>query len=124
MRSLLFAVAASTPVTMVAAMPDPSSGETPADARNPEKEQQLRKDLLSHLDPNVPPYTDGVSGVSVGTQLRIFKVLKVDTASGELQLKVRWRNTGSDEDEWFPYSSLWEEYQHLVIPYMEEHQPT
>ena len=94
----LTAVATATQM----ATPELASGEAETGARNPGLEQQLRTTLLSHLDPNVPPYTDGVSGVSVAMQLRIFKVLKVDTASGELQLKV-WRRM-----VWFDLRLSWD----------------
>lgn len=94
----LTAVATATQM----ATPELASGEAEAGARNPGLEQQLRTTLLSHLDPNVPPYTDGVSGVSVAMQLRIFKVLKVDTASGELQLKL-WRRM-----VWFDLRLSWD----------------
>ena len=40
---------------------------------------------------------------------------------GALQLKVRWRNCTAEDDEWFPFDQLREEYQHLVRAFMEEH---
>ena len=63
----LTAVATATQM----ATPELASGEAETGARNPGLEQQLRTTLLSHLDPNVPPYTDGVSGVSVATQVTV-----------------------------------------------------
>ena len=77
----------------------------PAPGRNATLEQQLRVALLSELDPHVPPST-GVHGVRISVQFRIFKVIKVDIASGELSLKI-WRRSvwydprlKWDPDEW------------------------
>ena len=53
---------------------------------------RLRRELLHDLDPRVPPSTAGGVGIPIGVQLRIFKVLKVDIASGSLTLMV-WRRS-------------------------------
>ena len=50
----------------------------------------LREAILSPLDPAVPPSTSGNIGTRVSIQLRIFKVLNVDIASGKLKLKI-WK---------------------------------
>lgn len=51
---------------------------------------RLRTVLLAGRDSATPPDTDGVSGIEIGLQLRIFKVLEVDVATGRFTLKV-WR---------------------------------
>jgi hypothetical protein len=62
----------------------------PITAINSNKLDRLRKELLGDLDSAIPPSTDGVNGISVGLQLRIFKVLEVDVSSGKFVIKV-WR---------------------------------
>ena len=57
------------------------------------EQTRLREALLggeTPPDPAVPPSTSDGNGTRVSVQLRIFKVLNVDIASGELKLKV-WR---------------------------------
>ena len=50
----------------------------------------LRQHLLNDLDSAVPPSTDGIHGITIGLQLRIFKVIDVNLATGRLVLKI-WR---------------------------------
>ena len=67
---------------------------------------QIRHDLLENLDPRVPPSTDGVHGIVVKIQLRIFKVINVDIAQGLLVLKV-WRRV-----TWFDDRLAWDPSQY------------
>ena len=64
---------------------------------------ELRTDILSPLDPYVPPSNLDGNGTRVSTQFRLFKVLNVDIASGKLWLKI-WRRTVWYDDrlEWDP----------------------
>ena len=63
----------------------------------------LRKEILDPLDPYVPPSNLNGSGTRVSTQFRLFKVLNVDIASGELKMKI-WRRTVWKDDrlKWDP----------------------
>ena len=66
----------------------------------------LRKEILDPLDPYVPPSNLNGSGTRVSTQFRLFKVLNVDIASGELKMKI-WRRT-----VWFDDRLKWEPADH------------
>ena len=61
----------------------------------------LRKQLLSDLDSAVPPSTDGAHGIEIGLQLRIFKVIDVNLATGRLVLKI-WRRM-----QWYDDRLAW-----------------
>ena len=76
--------------------------QSPLYAHNATLIDQIRHDLLDHLAPRVPPSTDGVHGIVVKIQLRIFKVVKVDIAQGQLVLKV-WRRI-----TWFDDRLTWD----------------
>ena len=66
----------------------------------------LRRQLLSDLDPKVPPTTIDGKGLQVKVQFRIFKVIQVNVASGQLVLKV-WRRM-----RWFDDRLAWNPEEH------------
>ena len=88
--------------------------------RNASTVKALRQHLLNDFDSYVPPSTDGVHGVQIGIQYKIFKVLKVDVSSGELQLKVWRRSRWRDERlAWDP--DAWEGITQIILhPGVEE----
>ena len=69
---------------------------------NATAESALRTAILTDLDPFVPPS----GSTRVSTQFRLFKVLNVDIASGELKLKI-WRRT-----VWFDDRLKWDPADH------------
>ena len=83
-------------------------------ARDSSQYDSLRKHLLADLDSAVPPSTDGVHGITVGLQLRIFKVIDVNMATGRLILKI-WRRM-----QWYDKRLVYNvsEWPGLVPPFL------